>query len=134
LSTIPLRSGPAGFDRVDDFRKLVGAGIESLFALPTAVELAFGDESGVLGGAEDPVENLVDVLFDLAQRGTVVVSAGLRDDLQERSLVTRRVEEDAPVATYYALTEKGESFEPVFEQIGEWADEWLDDSLVTPSS
>lgn len=105
-------------------------GIESLFALPTAVELAFGDESGVLGGAEDPVDNLVDVLFDLAQRGTVVVSAGLRDDLQERSLVTWRVEEDAPVATYYALTEKGE----VFEQIVEWADEWLDDSLVTPSS
>lgn len=52
------------------------------------------------------------------------------EDLQERSLVNRRVEEDAPVATYYALTEKGEALEPVFDAIGTWADDWLDDAVV----
>jgi len=48
------------------------------------------------------------------------------DDLQEMGFVTRRMEEDAPVATYYELTEKGASLEPVFEGIDCWADEWLD--------
>ena len=47
------------------------------------------------------------------------------DDLQETGFVTRRLEEDAPVATYYRLTEKGESLRPVFEEIEAWADEWL---------
>jgi len=48
------------------------------------------------------------------------------DDLQELGFVTRRVEEDAPVATYYALTEKGESLAPVFGAIEAWSAEWLD--------
>ena len=47
------------------------------------------------------------------------------DDLQETGLVHRRLEEDAPVATYYRLTEKGESLCPVFDQIERWADDWL---------
>jgi DNA-binding HxlR family transcriptional regulator len=47
------------------------------------------------------------------------------DDLQETGYVTRRVEEDAPVATYYSLTEKGASLAPVFDAIERWADEWL---------
>lgn len=47
------------------------------------------------------------------------------DDLQETGFVARRMEEDAPVATYYSLTEKGESLAPVFEEIGSWANEWL---------
>lgn len=47
------------------------------------------------------------------------------DDLQESGFVDRRMEEDAPVATYYSLTEKGESLAPVFEEIDEWAHEWL---------
>ncbi len=47
------------------------------------------------------------------------------DDLQETGFVTRRLEEDAPVATYYSLTEKGRSLCPVFDEIEEWADEWL---------
>ena len=61
------------------------------------------------------------------------------DDLQEMGFVNRRLEEDAPVATYYSLTEKGGSLAPVFEAIESWADEWLDgedaaetvDSLMT---
>lgn len=47
------------------------------------------------------------------------------DDLQETGFVDRRLEEDAPVATYYSLTAKGESLAPVFEEIDEWAHEWL---------
>jgi DNA-binding HxlR family transcriptional regulator len=47
------------------------------------------------------------------------------DDLQEMGFVHRRLEEDAPVATYYSLTEKGESLRPVFDAIGGWAKEWI---------
>ena len=47
------------------------------------------------------------------------------DDLQELGFVSRRLEEDAPVATYYSLTSKGESLAPVFEEINCWADQWL---------
>ncbi|WP_044958284.1 winged helix-turn-helix transcriptional regulator [Halarchaeum acidiphilum] len=47
------------------------------------------------------------------------------DDLGDADLVSRRVEEDAPVATYYTLTEKGTALCPVFDEIEDWADEWL---------
>ena len=47
------------------------------------------------------------------------------DDLQETGFVDRRLEEDSPVATYYSLTDKGESLAPVFEEIDDWANEWL---------
>lgn len=48
-------------------------------------------------------------------------------DLNEMGFVHRRLEEDAPVATYYSLTPKGTSLRPVFNNIEDWADEWLDD-------
>jgi len=48
------------------------------------------------------------------------------DDLQEMGFVDRRIEEDAPVATYYSLTEKGRSLCPVFEAVEAWAEEWID--------
>ena len=48
------------------------------------------------------------------------------DDLEEMGFVERRLEEDAPVAAYYSLTEKGASLCPVFDEIEAWADEWLD--------
>jgi DNA-binding HxlR family transcriptional regulator len=48
------------------------------------------------------------------------------DDLQDTGFVARRLEEDAPVATYYSLTEKGRSLGPVFGEIEDWANEWLD--------
>ncbi|ESS05090.1 MAG: transcriptional regulator, HxlR family [uncultured archaeon A07HR67] len=47
------------------------------------------------------------------------------DDLQDTGFVDRRMEADAPVATYYSLTDKGESLAPVFAEIDEWATEWL---------
>jgi DNA-binding HxlR family transcriptional regulator len=49
------------------------------------------------------------------------------DDLRETGFVDRRLEEDAPVATYYSLTDKGESLAPVFDAIESWANEWLVD-------
>ncbi|WP_265111369.1 winged helix-turn-helix transcriptional regulator [Halosolutus halophilus] len=50
------------------------------------------------------------------------------DDLGEMGFVERRIEEDSPIATYYSLTEKGESLEPVFGEIECWASEWLDET------
>ncbi|MFC6906380.1 helix-turn-helix domain-containing protein [Halalkalicoccus tibetensis] len=47
------------------------------------------------------------------------------DDLRDLGFVDRRLEEDAPVATYYSLTEKGSSLCPVFDEIECWAEEWL---------
>lgn len=46
------------------------------------------------------------------------------DDLQEAGLVERRVEDD-PLATYYSLSATGEALCPVFEDIENWATEWL---------
>lgn len=46
------------------------------------------------------------------------------DDLEGASLVDRRVE-DRPLATYYSLTEKGAALCPVFDELEDWADEWL---------
>ena len=66
--------------------------------------------------------------FNELKRSTEASSRTLSrvlDDLQENGLVHRRLEEDAPVATYYRLTEKGESLCPVFDQIERWAEDWL---------
>ena len=66
--------------------------------------------------------------FNELKRSTEASSRTLSrvlDDLQESGLVHRRLEEDAPVATYYSLTEKGGSLCPVFDEIERWADDWL---------
>lgn len=66
--------------------------------------------------------------FNELKRATEASSRTLSrvlDDLQEMDFVERRLEEDAPVATYYTLTPKGQSLCPVFEEIEGWADEWL---------
>ena len=51
------------------------------------------------------------------------------DDLQDLDLVDRRMEADAPVATFYSLTAKGDSLCPVFDAIEGWADEWLGEAV-----
>ncbi len=48
-------------------------------------------------------------------------------DLQDLGLVERRVEEDAPVATFYRLSEKGAALTPVFRAVQEWGDDWIGD-------
>ncbi|USZ72750.1 winged helix-turn-helix transcriptional regulator [Natronosalvus halobius] len=50
------------------------------------------------------------------------------EDLGELGFVDRRIEEDAPIATYYSLTPKGRSLEPVFDEIECWAGSWLEES------
>lgn len=47
------------------------------------------------------------------------------DALQEDGLVEKRVEPDAPIATYYSLTGKSEDLLPVFDALDEWGEEWL---------
>ena len=47
------------------------------------------------------------------------------DDLADLGFVERRVEADAPIASYYSLTDKGESLCPVFDEIESWAADWL---------
>ena len=44
------------------------------------------------------------------------------------------MEEAAPVATYYSLTEKGESLCPVFDAVESWADEWVDAEAGTETA
>jgi DNA-binding HxlR family transcriptional regulator len=48
------------------------------------------------------------------------------DDLQEMGYVSRRLEEDTPVAAFYSLTPKGQSLCPVFDEIEDWTKEWAD--------
>jgi DNA-binding HxlR family transcriptional regulator len=51
------------------------------------------------------------------------LSAAL-DELQESDIVSRRMEEDAPVAVYYALTQKGEELLDVLSELDDWAQRW----------
>lgn len=46
------------------------------------------------------------------------------DDLEDAELVNRRVEEK-PIAAFYSLTDSGMSLCPVFNELENWADEWL---------
>lgn len=49
------------------------------------------------------------------------------DVLIEHDLVVRRMEEAAPVAVYYDLTEKGEDLFPVLDALAEWGLEHIDE-------
>ncbi|MDS0477176.1 helix-turn-helix domain-containing protein [Natrinema sp. 1APR25-10V2] len=46
------------------------------------------------------------------------------DELVENDIVTRRMEEDAPVAVYYGLSRKGDELVDVLAGLDEWAQEW----------
>ncbi|MFB6139001.1 MAG: winged helix-turn-helix transcriptional regulator [Halosimplex sp.] len=48
------------------------------------------------------------------------------DALTAAGLVDKRMEEAAPVATYYSLTEKGRALGPVFDELDAWAREYVD--------
>ncbi len=47
------------------------------------------------------------------------------DDLEEEGFVDNRKEFESPVASYYALTEKGDALCPVFESLDAWGEDWL---------
>ncbi len=46
------------------------------------------------------------------------------DELVENDIVTRRMEEDAPVAVYYGLSRKGDELVDVLAGLDEWARDW----------
>ncbi|MDZ7729890.1 MAG: helix-turn-helix domain-containing protein [Natrialbaceae archaeon] len=47
-------------------------------------------------------------------------------DLEDLGHVTNRKEFESPVASYYALSEKGADLCPVFDALDAWGEEWLD--------
>lgn len=66
--------------------------------------------------------------FNELKRSTEASSRTLSrvlNELQNDDLVEKRVEDESPVASFYSLTDKGASLCPVFEEIDEWAQEWL---------
>ncbi|MFY4815535.1 winged helix-turn-helix transcriptional regulator [Halorubrum salsamenti] len=65
--------------------------------------------------------------FNELKRSTGARSKTLSDALDElvdNDIVTRRMEEDAPVAVYYGLTTKGEDLLDVLAELDEWAKDW----------
>ena len=46
------------------------------------------------------------------------------DELVDADVVARRMEEDAPVAVYYGLTEKGRELTRVLDELDAWARRW----------
>jgi DNA-binding HxlR family transcriptional regulator len=53
--------------------------------------------------------------------------------LIEAGLVERRREVADSIAVYYSLTEKGRALEPLLDDVGEWADEWVADVPADPN-
>jgi DNA-binding HxlR family transcriptional regulator len=49
------------------------------------------------------------------------------DELVEEGVVTRRMEEDAPVAVYYDLSTKGEELLMALSALDDWARRWEDE-------
>lgn len=49
------------------------------------------------------------------------------DELVEAGVVTRRMEEDAPVAVYYDLSPKGEELLGALSAVDDWARRWEDE-------
>ena len=48
------------------------------------------------------------------------------DDLTEKRIVSRTIVSEKPVRVEYALTDLGESLEPVVMSLAEWGNEYLD--------
>lgn len=47
------------------------------------------------------------------------------DDLEEKGIVDRSVEQSKPIRVSYSLTEYGESLAPVIEALEEWGESYL---------
>lgn len=50
------------------------------------------------------------------------------DALEDHGIVSRRMEEAAPVAVYYELTDKGETLLPILDELAEWGLEHVDEA------
>ncbi len=67
--------------------------------------------------------------FNELKRSTEASSRTLSRVLKElvsEGLVEKRVEEESPIATYYSLTSKGRELCPVFQEVNNWAEKWLE--------
>ncbi|WP_309121044.1 helix-turn-helix domain-containing protein [Paenibacillus sp.] len=47
-------------------------------------------------------------------------------ELEAEGLIRRDVYPEMPVRIEYSLTEKGKALSPLFEDIGRWADQWIE--------
>lgn len=50
------------------------------------------------------------------------------EDLEEKGLVERKVDDGRPVRVDYTLTEHGEALAPVIEEMVDWGEEYLRDA------
>jgi DNA-binding HxlR family transcriptional regulator len=55
------------------------------------------------------------------------------DELVDADVVARRMEEDAPVAVYYGLTEKGRELTRVLDELDAWARRWGEEVPAGPN-
>ena len=75
--------------------------------------------------------------FNELKRATEARSKTLSDALDaliEAGLVERRREVADPIAVYYSLTEKGRALGPLLDDLGEWADEWVEGLPADPNA
>jgi DNA-binding HxlR family transcriptional regulator len=74
--------------------------------------------------------------FNELKRATDARSKTLSEALEElvaADVVTRRMEEDAPVAVFYELTEKGRDLAGVLDEFDAWARRWGEDAPTGPN-
>jgi DNA-binding HxlR family transcriptional regulator len=52
-------------------------------------------------------------------------------ELEEYGLIRREVSTERPIQVSYSLTEKGLELQPIFENLGEWANKWKNQPAET---
>lgn len=116
LRTIPAELQPHPADGLSPFcprfqyaieligRRWLGAIIRVLYAGPAR----FNEILGAVPGLSDRL---------LTER--------LRE-LEHEGLVSRNVSTERPIRVSYQLTERGRSLDTIVEQIGEWAERWVE--------
>lgn len=50
-------------------------------------------------------------------------------DMEAAGIVVRNVYPETPVRIEYTLTDKGLALQPVMEAIGQWAEQWVNESI-----
>jgi DNA-binding HxlR family transcriptional regulator len=109
-STSPQEDNPQTIEACPVVRTLDAVGtpwrLQIMYALRDD-ELRFNELKRATGGRSKTISDALDVLDD-------------------HGLVTRRTEVAAPIAVYYGLTQKGETLLAHFDDVSEWAVEWMD--------
>lgn len=47
-------------------------------------------------------------------------------ELEKEGIVNRQIHAEVPVRVEYSLTEKGRALEPIFRDIQQWAETWIE--------